>query len=35
MTHRIQRLVLRAIGGADVRYGILPARSRCRYAIPE
>jgi hypothetical protein len=34
MTRRIQRLALRVIGSADVRYGILPAQSGYRYAIP-
>jgi hypothetical protein len=30
MTRRILRLALRAIGYADVRFGILPSRSRFR-----
>ncbi len=34
MTRRIQWLALRVIGSADVRYGILPAQSGYRYAIP-
>jgi hypothetical protein len=34
MTRRIQRLALRVVGCADVRFGILPAQSGNRYAIP-
>jgi hypothetical protein len=34
MTPRIQRLALRVIGCADVRFDILPAQSGYRYAIP-
>jgi hypothetical protein len=33
-TRRILRLALRAIGCADVRFGILPTQSGYRFAIP-
>jgi hypothetical protein len=33
-TRRFLRLALRAIGFADVRFGILPSQSGYRFAIP-